>query len=481
MKTRQMNWRLAIAVFLMLCMCCALAACSGGNKVYTQNAKDADLSDAPNVIVEPDKEPYNLGGWKYEDVVAFHFNIGKAGDYKVTLLYSRNDESGGGTEMLLHNSAGEGLMETLPSTGADWSNYKEYTMAETMHFEKGKGTLYLECSSEYSDEYVINLRAVTLTYVEEGAAPASSSAKGSQPTPMKEIEENEQADDLGAYDGWWYMPETYHPDSMHIFEIFRLDAEEQSFTVYNELGSPGSTLPVYLDENGDAVLSLDMLGDVTLRLDGDTLLDEDGDVAFIRGEELSVDNNALMGKWYENGDEEDSYFEFYDDGTFVQYTAYADYTEEGTYTLSKTSRFFSYGDMIEQAVFECEAESMFIGVSLYVTQTGLVAMDTFGDHYYVHESAMYTAEGEQEKARVQLIAKGSWTSDDEPYGLRFEVNDTYVYMELDEEMGSYEETGWGTWTLYDGELTLTHEDGEQVYCEVTDEGIYIEEADITLK
>ena len=142
----------------------------GEAPVYELLAKDADLSKAPDVIVEPDEPPFNLGGWKQGNTPVFNFKVERGGDYKVTILYSKQDDGDGAAELAFvhinkEQSYSGTLIVTLPVTGKDWSNYEE--IEEELSLAPGNVTLELEPTDAYKGDYIINLRSVTLTFLRE--------------------------------------------------------------------------------------------------------------------------------------------------------------------------------------------------------------------------------------------------------------------------------------------------------------------------
>jgi hypothetical protein len=128
---------------------------------YVLSAVDADLSEAPEVIVE--NSPPNLGGWHGDTVVTFHFDVEAAGEYKVALNYSK---PGYGDPADLKVTVGEeSFIAPLPATGSEWSNYVEHEFC-TATLLAGKTTLIIESTEPRSGNYVMNLRSVTLSFLD---------------------------------------------------------------------------------------------------------------------------------------------------------------------------------------------------------------------------------------------------------------------------------------------------------------------------
>ena len=139
----------------------------GVETTYELLAKDADLSRAPGVILEPDSPPQNLGGWKTDSpiVVAFDFTATKTGRYKVTLVASR-EPAGDAQVMLSHGNEKEmSTRLTVANTGS-WAEYREFTAASPIFLVAGKRRLMV--GNFYSQgEYVMNLRSIKLVRILE--------------------------------------------------------------------------------------------------------------------------------------------------------------------------------------------------------------------------------------------------------------------------------------------------------------------------
>jgi hypothetical protein len=162
-----MRKQLSIAIIFCLALV-ALAGC-GGAKIKLL-AEDADLFWAEDVILEPDKAPFNLGGWRSENIVAWTVEIPKEGSYDIELEYSRPGgyEPAPGLVRIFADDDEYELNFTADTTGKeggedDWSVYKTKVIGGA---NLSAGTVVLEISPNYSDDsefdYFINLRTVTL-------------------------------------------------------------------------------------------------------------------------------------------------------------------------------------------------------------------------------------------------------------------------------------------------------------------------------
>jgi len=128
---------------------------------YVLDASDADLSEAPEVVLVP----AYLGGWHVSDMVVFNVDIEKAGDYSVTLIYSKPKSGGDPADLIITAAGEESVSAYLPPTRDDWSNYYEEYEFCTLPFPEGKTTLSLESAGTDGSVFVMSLRSVILSPV----------------------------------------------------------------------------------------------------------------------------------------------------------------------------------------------------------------------------------------------------------------------------------------------------------------------------
>ncbi len=137
--------------------------------IITLYPKDADLRYAPNVIVEPRTAPYNLGGWRSNNVIVFPVEIEEAGEYSINILYSKQALDGSTGKLgifatlsmeknsFIHDS----IFVELPTTGNNWSTYAEKTLGD-IKLPQGKVFLAFWDQEEIAKQYVMNLRELRL-------------------------------------------------------------------------------------------------------------------------------------------------------------------------------------------------------------------------------------------------------------------------------------------------------------------------------
>ena len=132
---------------------------------YVLKAEDADLSEAPDVIVEG--SPPNLGGWRVGNKVSFSVDLKQPGGYTVFLDYSKEESVGdyANLRITFKNEESGSSMSVggpLPDTGDSWADYVHHEFCSVWPLEAGKTTVSLESANPEGDGYVMNLRSVTI-------------------------------------------------------------------------------------------------------------------------------------------------------------------------------------------------------------------------------------------------------------------------------------------------------------------------------
>jgi hypothetical protein len=83
-----------LCILLALCLALPLSGCSILNNFkkgvkFELLAEDADLTEAPSVVLEPKEQPYNLGGWTVNNIVSWEVELPQDGQYVFEINYSR--------------------------------------------------------------------------------------------------------------------------------------------------------------------------------------------------------------------------------------------------------------------------------------------------------------------------------------------------------------------------------------------------------
>lgn len=433
-----MNLKKCMLLFLALSLCVMLVACSrGGGKeepvmYYVAFADEADLALAPNVIIEPHEAPYNLGGWKYEDVVGFVFDVEKAGLYTITLEYSKDNSSGGidnFASLLLTNSSNDFLVEEVKATGPDWTNYTTHTLAQMLYFDEGSNTLWLEAGGSHEGEHLINLRSVAIEFGKEATGPAKkeSVSSGSE-NPFLGMWLL-QADQSVAYEFLDDGTLRFYQDGSHVDTGSYVWAGDKGIVSSNgiavHVSASGGNLVLGGEDGRDYVLIPMSEGSAP----GDT-----GNVSTGFDEDWA-------GYWYENGDADQKSFYFHYDGSFAYYNEDGGQIAAGMVQADDDGWLYLKPD--DQSID---------GTSGTILYSGIITFEG-GERYY-HEDA--------------LFGPGGITQRDIELG----ESDSGMMKVWDYDLGIFVEAPWGMHfaaeLLDDAIVVLDDAWGYVVYRNVTD-------------
>ena len=240
---------------------------------------------------------------------------------------------------------------------------------------------------------------------------------------------------------------------MSVLTCIYLDGAAETWEEYDEYGDPtGYTGGAYTDGSFLTLTDVPLIGDVDIPIgDADTLVDDTGEIYWIKGypdflekPELSSD---FYGNWYLRGDYDSEYatvLTLYEDGT------YSLYGSEGTYTYREYEQYVDYSDtpVLRQEI----ALSENMNEMYYLVSDGqaLVRWNdaSNGDDYYIHEDALDNA---------SLLTEYNLTNESfsgEDYSLEF-------YREYTVNCYFFNgETRTGTWEMDDTTILIFWDDGE---------------------
>ena len=252
-------------------------------------------------------------------------------------------------------------------------------------------------------------------------------------------------------EGFWYPIEGVG-STMSVLTCIYLDGASETWEEYDEYGDPtGYVGGAYTDGSFLTLTDVPLIGDVDIPIgDADTLVDDTGEIYWIKGypdfmerPELSSD---FYGNWYLRGDHDSEYatvLTLYEDGT------YSLYGSEGTYTYREYEQYVDYSDtpVLRQEI----ALSENMNEMYYLVSDGqaLVRWNdaSNGDDYYIHEDAL---------DNVSLLKEYQLTDESfsgQDYSLEF-------YREYTVSCYFYNgETRTGTWEMDDTTILIYWDDG----------------------
>ena len=266
-------------------------------------------------------------------------------------------------------------------------------------------------------------------------------------------------------EGFWYPIEGVG-STMSVLTCIYLDGASETWEEYDEYGDPtGYVGGAYTDGSFLTLTDVPLIGDVDIPIgDADTLVDDTGEIYWIKGypdfmerPELSSD---FYGNWYLRGDHDSEYatvLTLYEDGT------YSLYGSEGTYTYREYEQYVDYSDtpVLRQEI----ALSENMNEMYYLVSDGqaLVRWNdaSNGDDYYIHEDAL---------DNVSLLKEYQLTDESfsgQDYSLEF-------YREYTVSCYFYNgETRTGTWEMDDSTILIYWDDGEMDEAELDWKTLYM--------
>ena len=290
----------------------------------------------------------------------------------------------------------------------------------------------------------------------------------------KDSEEEDIYDEEVSYDGeisiedlegFWYPLEGIG-STMSVLTCIYLDGMTETWEEYDEYGNPtGYFGDAYTDGVYLTLTDVPLIGDVDIPIgDADTLLDDTGEIYWIKGypdcEEEPELSSDFYGNWYLRGDHDSEYatvLTLNEDGT------YSWYGTEGTYTYREYEQYVGDSDT---TVFRQEiALSENMNEMYYLVSDGqaLVRWNdaSNGDDYYIHEDALDNA---------SLLTEYNLTNESfsgEDYSLEF-------YREYTVNCYFFNgETRTGTWEMDDTTILIFWDDGEMDEAELDWKTLYM--------
>ena len=266
-------------------------------------------------------------------------------------------------------------------------------------------------------------------------------------------------------EGFWYPAEGIG-STMSVLTSIYVDGTAETWEEYDEYGDPtGYTGGAYTDGSFLTLTDVPLIGDVDIPIgDADTLVDDTGEIYWIKGypdflekPELSSD---FYGNWYLRGDYDSEYatvLTLNEDGTYSRYGS------EGTYTYREYEQYVDNSDIpvLRQEI----ALSENMNEMYYLVSDGqaLVRWNdaSNGDDYYIHEDALDNA---------SLLTEYNLTNESfsgQDYSLEF-------YREYTVSCYFYNgETRTGTWEMDDSTILIYWDDGEMDEAELDWKTLYM--------
>lgn len=275
----------------------------------------------------------------------------------------------------------------------------------------------------------------------------SLAACGKKDSKEREVSYKEVIDDgeisIEDLEGFWYPVEGIG-STMSVLTCIYIDGTAGTWEEYDQYGDPTEyTGDVYTDGTVLTLTDVPLMGDVEAPIgDADTLLDDTGEIYWIKGDHTSEHQLVLT---------------LNEDGTYT----WGD-TEEGTYTYEEVEISVTDGDTNEttnELRQEVSLSGGFMGTTFYLVNGGQVLVDWAkvyeGDEFYIHESALEN--GELFKLYRITDGESYWGGD---YTLQF-LRDNTLYRNY---FNGAQDPVRGTWELSGDTVTIIWDDGETDLC-----------------
>ena len=466
-----------LSLFLALTMILGLMAGCGGQEDVLINLypEDADLSNAPNVVLEPDEPPYNLGGWQFEDLVIWFLELPAKDTYTLRFYYAMPGEYLPCTGQVFYTNGegddGEAYAEfTATSEEGSW---EDYGWVET-ELKLPEGPIALTMTSSEipeTQDYFLNLRLIQIYTGEEPALPDFMEDGGSSVDPMPVTSDGS---------GWWVRPDDYDSPGISLADCIYVDLDAGTWTVYNSYGEPGSSFSCSVD--GDIfTMSMDFAGDTDYFYDGTSLINtEDGTVEFIKVEDPGFKGQDLNfdGTWYFVGDPDSEKQYVMEGSTFRKLNAGL-VENEGVYTKNDVLQGNGNGEF--ETVMKLGIGD-FRDLTPNADHTVLFEQDGFDVEIYVRDTALDPAMTASWDMMNELMNMDLFAhfEDDTQMLLSLEPYGFYVTNYVRDGAGyspSGEAGPSGHWDIPEpGVLRLMYNDGTQdlVHIPEPDEDLWVE-------
>ena len=298
------------------------------------------------------------------------------------------------------------------------------------------------------------------------------SACGSDEDSYDDVVVDDETIDMHDLAGYWSPYEGLGNTNSVLTSIY-LNGTDETWEEYDIYGmQTGSSGEAYTDGIVLTLKDVPLIGDVEIPIrDEDTLVDENGEVYWVKGDpgfkEEPQLSSSFYGNWYLKGDTS-------------EWATILTLNEDGTYTLNGTNgiinnmfklnsfRFvagrkykLSYSEYEQtvtvgetnEVVFRQEiALTEYSNEMYYLVNDGqvLVHWADDGDNYYIHESAL---DNESLRTEYSLTDGSFWGQD---YILEFLRSNTVNLKYFNE----VEAAKTGTWVVEGNRVIITWEDGE---------------------
>ena len=475
-----------ISVILCFAICFLCISGCGKKEPFSAiyMAEDADLSMAPDLILEPKEPPYNLGGWMMNNTVAYELELPQVDEYTFNIEYSRPGGTGEAeATVYMTTPDSDDFIEkelTFPSTSKEERDWRIYSSVEfTVALPAGNTLLFLE--PDYLPEgcdHFINLRSITVT----GTKPFDGQIeKPKKKTPTPDVTES----DIACFDGWWTVSPNYYEGVIPIISTFLVDTETLTWTPYDKTGNPGDTMDCSFPDDHTIVLDMEQMGSQEMTIEDQILFyTDDGHEAYVKTEDPEfIQTGSYAGFWYFMDDPESGIYYELTDTHAVKVGGDSEIDTDYQVSIQNV---FGETDSLDIPFLDLP----YPGRPLYPSKDGkvMIESDLLRNNVYVRDN---TPVQKAYSAIMDQLVNSTFISDDENEGesyhsLSFDANFTFnIYLMTLQEDGSYSQDTsagqtLGMWSMdEDNHLLITYEGGAEENIDLNnwDGTLYLEQLD----
>ncbi len=309
----------------------------------------------------------------------------------------------------------------------------------------------------------------------------SLTACGEDPTESPDIPDEPTEITLEDIEGWWTKPEGF--DGVTTLYTFSVDAENGKITSYGEYGTAVAEYPCWYEDGGFSIDADELFGVVTYGYVNDTLVDEYGDIHYVRCDPIDPDDapytlEDLYGTWYKEGSREEGTEMLIFDENGYRIEQFGIIMEEGTASVDKHTTYYDSSEYSGPAAELEPTDSMFSS-TLWILDNGYVLYDETHEEYYIKDLA--------DDATVAAlnykyaIIRDDWSTEGDSYMyLTFKFFGE-VWLYEGDGMGNGETEIIGSWAVEDdGSISFAFKDGASETVIPGDE-LYLEYCDATFR
>jgi hypothetical protein len=306
--------------------------------------------------------------------------------------------------------------------------------------------------------------AATTTTAAATTTTTAATTTEAQTADTEEADYSDSESEISDLVGWWYIPADH--EGFPIISIFEVK-DDGTFIAYDTLKNPD--LEGSVTVSGDVfAMDVPFFGLIELYYQDGALYDEEGGLAFERGDELEApDNSFIYGTWYLGGDPSADSLTLSEDGTYDDYDSYIEMSDTGIFELDYEINMINGMDMMDgepSTYIRLGTEDDFFPKEYYIMPGGnTIYIDDGWGGVSVYAKEDVDAEAFEYDSKLLLLTnhESNWSNDD--YSLIFYKNGYFSIDKIETTENSYSSSYYmhGTYEVNDDftSVYLSFDDG----------------------